>query len=40
MRRKGEPRVSAGHCLIADAEGNVWTGDEPGGEVVRIHDPT
>jgi hypothetical protein len=29
----------SGHCLIADASGNVWTGDEAGGQVVRIRDP-
>lgn len=29
----------SGHCLVADDRGQVWTGDEPGGKVLRIQDP-
>jgi hypothetical protein len=28
-----------GHCLVADQRGDVWTGDEPGGQLIRIRDP-
>ncbi len=29
----------SGHCLVADDSGHVWTGDEPGGRLLRIDDP-
>jgi hypothetical protein len=28
----------AGHCLAADDRGHIWTGDEPGGRLLRLDD--